>query len=379
MEPSESDCSHHADMVYELGQAIPSSSSEMQSILNQCTERQYLTKAEAASSNTMEDLCSCLMKNEVISHGMYKKLKDIPPLKRNAGAIRIIDRCANKIAKITGEENSHQFRKQVDNTHDARILDVWLRARESIGHIQGRKGGTGFRVGEDYIMTAYHVAAGLAKEHDSDDEDWSLLDAEDVFIEFKFPKQYVGEKFQLQPELIQGDEKLDYAILKLKPRETHQLQIPKPFTRFKKIYDEQFSLFGFPEKPDDKIMQFDSDIVLFNLYADDNASRRGYMMEDNGNVKRGYAGIGDEGKVLFDCWVQHGASGAPGIVVGKDFEEPVCTLMLLCGFPVHAFQGVNVPKNEMIEQGITMEHIAKDIGRRNGKELKRKIFGDCFH
>ncbi|XP_069115264.1 uncharacterized protein [Argopecten irradians] len=288
--------------------------------------------------------------------------------------------------RIRIEENSHQFRKQTDNTHDARIIDVWFRARESIGHIQGTKsgetcGGTGFRVGKDYIMTAYHVAANLAKEHDSDDEDWSLLDAEDVFIEFKFPKQYVGEQFQFKPKLILGDKKLDYAILKLKPRTMHQLEIPKPFTKFQKIhYDELFSLLGFPQIPNDQIMQFDSDIVLFDLYAKDNANRRGYMMEDNGKAKQGYKGIRGEGKVLFDCWVQHGASGAPGIVVGKNFEEPVCTLMLSRGFPVYAFtKGVNVPRNEMIEQGITMEHIAKDIGRKSGKELKRKIFGNCFH
>ncbi|OWF47904.1 uncharacterized protein LOC110453769 [Mizuhopecten yessoensis] len=266
----------------------------------------------------------------------------------------------------------------MDNTHDARIIDVWTRARNAVGRIRGPQyTGTGIRVGTKYILTAYHVAKDITKENIGDTEDWSKLGSKHVWIEFHFPKTN-GEQFHFKPERPVYDEKLDFAILELDSGES---EIPQPIRKFgKPDYKQVFALLGHPTKPNSEIMQFDSNIELFDLDADKNSNRRGYMIA-NDEVKPGYEGIWDKGKVLFDCWVQHAASGSPGIVMGNNDEEPICTLMLARGFPVQAFsEGVNTQHEEMIEQGVTMEEIANKINSlgNSAKRLKIDIFGENF-
>ncbi|OWF42857.1 hypothetical protein KP79_PYT01999 [Mizuhopecten yessoensis] len=281
-----------------------------------------------------------------------------------------------RIKVVDEEDRPYQFRKQMDNTHDARIIDVWTRARHAVGRIRGPLyTGTGIRVGTKYILTAYHVAADITKQNKSDDVDWSKLDSKQVWIEFHFPKNSAIDKFYFEPELIAGDRHLDFAFLELKPV---AFEIPKPITKFGKPDNSQlFALLGHPAKPKSEIMQFDSNIKLFDLK---NSERREYMIKDD-KEKSGYEGIRDEGKVLFDCWVQRGASGSPGIVMGNDDEEPICTLMLVRGFPKQAFpENGDFPHEKMIEQGVTMEAIAKKICSmgKSAKILKIDIFGDHF-
>ncbi|XP_033759253.1 uncharacterized protein LOC117341487 isoform X2 [Pecten maximus] len=402
MEPSEKDLQHHAAMVFELAECFSPTQQEWKSIISKCLTMKYISVREKGDITSMEDLCECLMKKEKIYYGDYKRLREI--IGNHGEAKRIIDKftklirgekdgCENydpgsdedepsntpKRPKAE-EDDSHQFRKKTDNTHDARIIDVWARARQSVGLIKGPvSGGTGFRVGTFYIMTAYHVAADITKQHKSDKENWAYLGDKNVWIEFKFPEKYVGKKFHFEPELITGSKELDYAILELNQAHTDEsdLEIPEPIRKFQKIhYEELFAMLGFPQA-NNGIMQFDSDIMLFDLAV--NSDRRNLMIE-NGEAKPEYTGICDEEKVLFDCWVQWGASGSPGIVMGNDGKEPVCTLMLLRGYPNEISSGARVPREEMIEQGIKMETIADELSRNgeSGQDLKKDIFGDCF-
>ncbi|XP_033729179.1 uncharacterized protein LOC117318292, partial [Pecten maximus] len=197
MEPSEKDLRHHADMVFELAECFSPKDQEWKSIISKCLTMKYISVRENGDITSMEELCGCLMKKEIIDYGNYKRLREI--IGKHAEAKGIIDKftklirgekdgCENydpgsdedepsntpKRPKAE-EDDSHQFRKEMDNTHDARIIDVWGRARQSVGLIKGpnESGGTGFRVGTDYIMTAYHVAADITKQHKSDKENWA--------------------------------------------------------------------------------------------------------------------------------------------------------------------------------------------------------------
>ncbi|XP_033759254.1 uncharacterized protein LOC117341489 [Pecten maximus] len=217
MEPSEKVRKHHTAMVFELAECFSPKDQAWNSIINKCLSLKYISEREKGDITSMEDLCRCLMKNEIINYGDYKNLKEI--IGNHGKAKRIIDKYTKLIrGKKDGpgsdedepsntpkrrkveEDDSHQFRKEMDNTHDARIIDVWGRARRSVGLIKGPvSGGTGFRVGTDYIMTAYHVAADITKQHKSDKENWAHLGKENVWIEFKFPEKYVGKKFHFEP------------------------------------------------------------------------------------------------------------------------------------------------------------------------------------
>ncbi|XP_060063731.1 uncharacterized protein LOC132544176 [Ylistrum balloti] len=442
MEFPEQVLNYHTDMIYHLGQLFAIPSPEWNDICRSSVSNNYISTNKMGRVTSMSDLCSSLMDDVIIEYGKYDRLKSMLGRHKDK-ANEIIDKYTELIRKeMTGGketndqqmkynfrsasvgnrqpgqnsdiesrngtgnnsntrrrkssdksdlrpsekrmkvegEGSHQFRKNMDNTHDARILDVWMRARNAVGHIKGprKSGGTGFRVGKNYIMTAYHVAEDLTKRYKSDDEDWSKLDSREVSIEFQFPEDNV-KKFHFEPDLIYGLKEQDIAILQLKDNSE---PFPDPIRRFGKIdYHESFALLGFPCKPNNEIMQFDSDIKLFNLDSDakEDRVRREKMLKDD-IVQDGYEGIDNKEKVLFDCWVQHGASGSPGIVMSEDVE-PVCTLMLIRGYPTYAFSGnISVPYEEMIEQGVKMEAIANLLGRggKRYKELRNEIFGDSF-
>ncbi|XP_021371314.1 uncharacterized protein LOC110461906 isoform X2 [Mizuhopecten yessoensis] len=423
---SEKVAQHHTNMVTKLGGLFATNSSQWHSIRSQFETLGHITTADMGHVKCMFDLCKCLKANGIIHYGRYKTLRDVlctqhveaghiidtytklinqenegrenndepQPMfsgrnsadrKRKQGPSGDRDQgdeskpSNEKRIKVDEEDRRYQFRKQMDNTHDARIIDVWTRARHAVGRIRGSLStGTGIRVGTKYILTAYHVAADITKQNKSDEVDWSKLDSEQVWIEFHFPKNSASHKFYFEPELIAGDQDLDFALLELKPA---SFEIPKPLAKFRKPDNSQlFALLGHPAKPNSEIMQFDSNIELFDLDADENSNRRGYMMKDD-KENSGYEGIRDKRKVLFDCWVQHGASGSPGIVMRNDDEEPICTLMLVRGFPEQAFsENSDIPHDKMIEQGVTMEAIAKKIDSmgKSAKSLKIDIFGEHF-
>ncbi|XP_021339880.1 uncharacterized protein LOC110441101 [Mizuhopecten yessoensis] len=392
----------HNELVRYLGtQIVGTEFSELRDLFRHMP----LTPVDIASIKTISNLFVCLQKYETINVGDYtlfvaqlkrthpnlvRKVKDaekeiksiVNEEKQGSSGDRdpgVDAKLRNEKKRNVGDDHPNLLRKEMDNTHDARIIDVWTRARNAVGRITGpRSTGTGIRVGSKYILTAYHVAKDITKENRGDTEDWSKLGSNHVWIEFHFPKKTTVEKIHFKPERPVYDEKLDFAILELQPG---QSAIPQPIRKFgKPDYSQSFALLGHPGKPKSEIMQFDSDIELFDLNAGKNSNRRGYMIA-NDQEKSGYKGIRDQGKVLFDCWVQRGASGSPGIVMGNDDEEPICTLMLVRGFPSQAFsENVDVPHEQMIEQGVTMEAIANKTNSlgESAKRLKIDIFGENF-
>ncbi|XP_021353460.1 uncharacterized protein LOC110450318 [Mizuhopecten yessoensis] len=177
---------------------------------------------------------------------------------------------------------------------------------------------------------------------------------------------------------------MDFAILQLRNKDkTEESSYPEAITHFKPVYPEHtFALLG---HPDGKPMQLDPKVHIFDPDSDQGKRRLKEMKQwgRKQGKKSAYDNILDKNKVLFDCWVQHGASGSPGIEMGSD-GEPVCSLMLIHGYPNFVFDDKHKRKEEdhpfMIEQGVTMQAIAATLNLMgsDAKATKREIFADNF-
>ncbi|OWF35967.1 hypothetical protein KP79_PYT22389 [Mizuhopecten yessoensis] len=289
------------------------------------------------------------------------------------------------------KENAGNLRKEHDDTHNASIVHTWQTAMNAVGFIQGPVfSGTGFRVGEDMIMTAYHVVEDITKTHKNDKPDLSKLGTDNVFITFNYleadnsTKVRKTRKFYFKEQRFSHDKEMDFAILQLRNKDNNEeSSYPKAITRFKPVYPEQtFALLGHPDR---KPMQLDPKVHIFDPKSDQ-GKRRLEKMKKWGRKKgkkSAYEKILDERKVLFDCWVQHGASGSPGIEMGSD-GEPVCSLMLIHGYPNFVFDDEYKRKEKdhpyMIEQGVTMQAIATQLNGMgsDARKMKQEIFADVF-
>ncbi|XP_033758810.1 uncharacterized protein LOC117341087 isoform X1 [Pecten maximus] len=282
--------------------------------------------------------------------------------------------------------NAGALRKPINDTHDARIVHTWKKAMDAVGFIEGPCcTGTGFRVGKDKILTAYHVAEGITRKEKHSEPDRSLLETDDVCIKFNFLKGSDNlPTFYFEDELW-GDKEMDFAVLQLRVKDkTTGACYPEGIKRFKHASPKNtFALLG---HPDGKPMQWDPNVRILESNEGEKRLKemKTYWSSKPIGQKWGYPDSREERNVLFDCWVQHGASGSPGIEMASD-GEPACSLMLIHGYPDFVFdkekyQVVSDDHPYMIEQGVTMEAIANKLSKlgKAHKKVKEEIFADNF-
>ncbi|XP_021353459.1 uncharacterized protein LOC110450317 isoform X2 [Mizuhopecten yessoensis] len=283
------------------------------------------------------------------------------------------------------KENAGNLRKEFDDMQNARIVYTWQTAMNAVGFIQGPVAqGTGFRVGKDKIMTAYKVVEDITKIHKGAKPDLSNLGQNNVFITFNFIEANDSKntrKFYIT-ECLFHDKEMDFAILQLRNKDkTEDSSYPKAITHFKPVYPDQ--TFALLSHHHGKPLQLEPKVHIFDTKSDQGKRRLEEMKQwgRKQGKKSAYENILDKNKVLFDCWTRYGGSGSPGIEMGLD-GEPVCSLMLLRGFPDFVYSEGYHSKKEyhpyMVEQGVTMEAIAAALNRMGSEEkaLKREIFGD---
>ncbi|XP_033758811.1 uncharacterized protein LOC117341087 isoform X2 [Pecten maximus] len=284
------------------------------------------------------------------------------------------------------KKNAGALRKPINDTHDARIVHTWKKAMDAVGFIEGPCcTGTGFRVGKDKILTAYHVAEGITRKEKHSEPDRSLLETDDVCIKFNFLKGSDNlPTFYFEDELW-GDKEMDFAVLQLRVKDkTTGACYPEGIKRFKHASPKNtFALLG---HPDGKPMQWDPNVRILESNEGEKRLKemKTYWSSKPIGQKWGYPDSREERNVLFDCWVQHGASGSPGIEMASD-GEPACSLMLIHGYPDFVFdkekyQVVSDDHPYMIEQGVTMEAIANKLSKlgKAHKKVKEEIFADNF-
>ncbi|CAC5401537.1 unnamed protein product [Mytilus coruscus] len=271
------------------------------------------------------------------------------------------------------------FLKSVDDKDFIRNRRIISKASHSVGMIRGPGGGgTGFRVGENYVMTARHVVIDNIKVFYEINH--LQINNSNFFIEFEYlksnQKQNPEHIFYFK-DMVYENEELDTAILELEADSNRSF--PPPINILESIDDERpIYLIG---HPNGQPLMDDPKIEIYQYCKND---------VDRANKKAGtitkhcrdyYEGIDDQQKCLFHCASQHGASGALGVMVTPRLDEPVGVLMLLRGFPncyysKHlSFSDEDKKDVLIVEQGVLLKSIENDMILNGSRpHLKNDIF-----
>lgn len=206
----------------------------------------------------------------------------------------------------------------------------------------------------------------------------------EVFVDFNYVKEYQShhlKRFPLEPTVLYFDDKLDIAVLQLKPN-IYGMAYPVALTKFDKFtpeVHEKYSIYlighsNSLQKSMDHVMKywhpFDHRITeLTDWSANEFNFKHGF----------GYTGIKEKTRLLFRCSFRHGASGCPGFLVRSEGDVRVVTV-LLRGFPDFYYydnfteeEKNRVPTEKLIQQGANIGAIMEDMEKKN-KELFREIF-----
>lgn len=217
--------------------------------------------------------------------------------------------------------------------------------------------GTCFRIGEEYIITNYHVV----------DEIENIAEHR-VYVNFNFKKagQADSERSFIEGLVVWSTE-LDYAILRMeKPHEqlppsifAHGVSIMNPEcsdSNWSLLRDKPLRLIGHPQGEPKQIdlMCTVSACPQSGLECWCYALRRGEEFE--GEAVKDYREGKDRRRITYDTSnFFHGSSGSPGIVLLNDKQWVVV---------LHARGFKDDEANFFIEQGVLLTEIFKDVQKQ---------------
>ena len=235
------------------------------------------------------------------------------------------------------------------------------------------------------IDLLYNCFLFLESIQDDDNKgiDYTKIVYKCFYIEFGYWTQSQGWKranmFSFS-DLKYKSEHLDTAILELRFKE--DIPYPPPIVRFEELKkDHPVYLIGHPNGGP----MMDDPIIYFYDYSEEDVRKSKEWAKTNGiSHENDYKGIDNQQKTLFKCTFQHGASGAPGIMVMPDHDEPICVLMLLKGYPEFiflkdkSFSDEEKGKFLIVEQGVLLKSIEDDMNvdseQLSTPMLKNEIF-----
>ena len=206
---------------------------------------------------------------------------------------------------------------------------------KSVGLIIGYlTSGTGFRVGEKYIMTSLHIVKGICNFGGMFKE--SNLESPDVYICFNYTGAYDTDRliFYFVGKIRYANEELDVAILELKSNNDKILPPSIPCCiNFQCGIDPGFHLIGQSYKDPNKIIEKNIQLWTKNVEVIKKAQTWSMdMFKENG-----YLGLDDPKKELCSCNYQLSMDGAPGIVTLRQKQEP--TDLSDCQIDLHIAKG----------------------------------------
>ncbi|XP_056001301.1 uncharacterized protein LOC125655555 isoform X2 [Ostrea edulis] len=309
------------------------------------------------------------------------------------------------------EREGENLRKAQNSAFSYRDGDIIFRklCGQRIGCITTGKGtGTGFRVGERYVVTAYHVVEDIFESlwktvsgRMLEDGSWCLTDfiqsqnsgdtakigrqiMQQCKIKFGYIDENEGQVFTFSYDAPFVSVKYDIAILEL---ELDALDRPLPPSL-------PLASINLPEKlhvlghPGGGILQFDP---ACDIIRDENALNKikreavdlfTELGEKASRVKEEYSECKlSKDHILFHCSTStaHGASGSPLIqIIG---ENPIVIGILLKGYPKIYYNKYRDNKSVnqqhpglLIESGISMKMLKDLLIEQNLTELANKLF-----
>ncbi|XP_063423658.1 putative uncharacterized protein DDB_G0282133 [Mytilus trossulus] len=197
-----------------------------------------------------------------------------------------------------------------DSDKDRISIQLAEKTSKSVGLIMGYLTyGTGFRVGEKYVMTSLHFVkdicsfGGIFKE--------SNLESPDVYICFGYTYKFKEDSriFHFRGQMQYANEELDVAILELTERDNKSLP-PKILCSIDSNYDCLFNVLGQSYSIPNQITAYNIKI----LQKDMNVINKARAWSLDMFYENGYIGLDDPNVELCYCKYQFGMDGSPGIV-----------------------------------------------------------------
>jgi hypothetical protein len=236
------------------------------------------------------------------------------------------------------------------------------------------------------FMQLFSVFPEILQGH-SNGIDYSNVCWRSFFIDFGYwteMERNGGDRFGFT-DLVYKNINLDVAILELRSR--NDKSYPPPIVMFEElIKDQTVYLIGHTNgKP-----MMNNPITDFYNYLEEAVNNSKEWANSTGiPYKNDYKGIDNQKKTLFHCSFRHGASGALGVMVMPDHDEPVGVLMLLKGYPEFyyskkwSFSKTDKENFLIVEQGVLLRSIEDDMNvdseQLNRPNLKNKIFSHCIN
>lgn len=223
--------------------------------------------------------------------------------------------------------------------------------------------GTGFRVGDKYIMTANHVI---------EDVD---LHGRRCYADFNIDDKVTPKKFGLK-EVVYRNKDLDVAVVELQFNNLKDL--PKPFMHFcPPVYQGSFQLIGHPLGIEKEHSIVDK---TFDQSQFENKDKLSKLEQQSQEIAELTYGLGESSKdsYLFHCKFTTGACGSPGVVFSGG--NAYVTTMLIRGHPWW-YIGQTVRESvlfewndeDCIEEGVNMKSLF-DAMQSENKTLSDEVF-----
>lgn len=249
---------------------------------------------------------------------------------------------------------------------------------------------------KDYVeIRVYHcfffvACTGPSSEFSSHDNA-RLLD-ENIFVEFKGTAKESNKLFHVH-KIQYIDEVKDVCVLELLV--TDPLDLPPPFREFcHPSTDSPLTFIGYGHpghnfktfEPKVNVLDWKSRRVENSVaWIRNNRVQLKNILQFTGKpvewVDCAYSVLQNEGIVGLNCFMQHGASGAPGI--GMTTHGLALSVMLQGGLPKFFMDighfAEQIPLEQRIEYGITMDIIRQNLLQKGLSDLCQDIFGPKMH
>ncbi|KAK3094791.1 hypothetical protein FSP39_006276 [Pinctada imbricata] len=202
-------------------------------------------------------------------------------------------------------------------------------------------------------------------------------------------------KLRLRPVIPFFDEELDVAILVLQEPESRK-DVPPPLKlSFEPpVKGQTFTLSGFGHPIHNKqVLEFNvkildvysSRVVEAKKWVEHNSQVIANTLLYNGKVhcaqdiERSYHPIDRTHNVAIDCFMEKGASGAPGICFPSDKLNPEVSFMVSGGLPIffwnlHEIHMGHIPPEIRMEYAVTMSAVREKMLYNNMVNL----YNECF-
>lgn len=279
------------------------------------------------------------------------------------------------------QAQAYPFSKGTHNQKDVLSSIIRAEVSKSVGliHIDGQSVGTGFRVGDKYLVTCGHVIQNAIKVKPY------ILDGERLEIEFYRIAYNQREDprliFGFQPLVAYFDDDYDFVVLELR---SYDAGVPYPpaLTCFADVSVSEIHLVGHPGGRQMKEVSVDpkwspvhdKEIIP---YIEDLARWSMEYFPD----KRDYYSILLEPprKIMFHTTFDTGSSGSPGVIIRN--KKPCVAVMVRGGTPgcfyENTYPDLKVEDRQKVEYGYAMADIflkMLESSQQNIKDLASEIF-----